>query len=136
METATTAPTMATSTTPPETMLRRKFLSDGEIPGCAASATSGSTSAAATAAAAAHSLAGFCADDDARTTATLLLAGLPRGETRSDDALLLPPARRGFPSPRATDRDAATAVAAMGSCLGSALRSRGCGSLGWSGVYV
>ncbi|KAF8728639.1 hypothetical protein HU200_017907 [Digitaria exilis] len=121
---------MAKSTTPPETMLRRKFLSDGEIPGDAASATSGSTSAAATAAAAAHSFPGccwpFCAD--ARTTTA---EAALRGETRSDDALLLPPAQRGFPSPRATDRDAATAVAAMDPEL-SALCSRA--SRDWVGV--
>ncbi|KAG2579436.1 hypothetical protein PVAP13_6NG281532 [Panicum virgatum] len=30
---ATTAPRMATSTTPPETMLRRKFLREGEMGG-------------------------------------------------------------------------------------------------------
>ena len=107
METTTMAPRMATSTTPPETMLRRKFLREGEIPGCAASATSRSTSAAAVA----HSVAGLCADD-ARTTATLL-AGLPRGETRSDDALLLPSARRGSPSGhghRRRDTEAADAA--------------------------
>eukprot|EP00262_Sarcandra_glabra_P014960 TRINITY_DN4511_c0_g1_i1.p1 TRINITY_DN4511_c0_g1~~TRINITY_DN4511_c0_g1_i1.p1 ORF type:complete len:126 (-),score=17.08 TRINITY_DN4511_c0_g1_i1:87-464(-) len=41
-----TAPTRTVSTTPPATMLSKKFLRDGEIPGCAASATSGITMAA------------------------------------------------------------------------------------------
>lgn len=45
-ETPMTAPTMAPSTTPPETMLSKKFLREGENPGCAASATSGITIAA------------------------------------------------------------------------------------------
>ncbi|PON46339.1 hypothetical protein PanWU01x14_252260 [Parasponia andersonii] len=38
-----TAPTMAVSTTPPATMLSKKFLIEGETPGTAASATSGIT---------------------------------------------------------------------------------------------
>ncbi|KAJ6759596.1 hypothetical protein OIU74_026128 [Salix koriyanagi] len=37
---------MATSTTPPATMLNKKLLRDGETPGPAASATSGITMAA------------------------------------------------------------------------------------------
>uniref|UniRef100_A0A0A9CCZ2 Uncharacterized protein n=1 Tax=Arundo donax TaxID=35708 RepID=A0A0A9CCZ2_ARUDO len=91
-------------------MLSRKFLSDGDSPG-AASAPSGSPSAAATAAAAAHSVTG-CFFADARTTTAIPRAGLAAasGEARSDDAL---PTQRGFPSPRATDKDAATVVAAM-----------------------
>jgi hypothetical protein len=105
LETATTAPPMAVSTTPPETMLRRKLLSDADSPGCAASATSGTTSAAATAAAAAHSFTGWRGCAEARTAADHL-----RGEARSEDALA---AASGFPSPRATDRDAATEVTAM-----------------------
>lgn len=51
METAMTAPRITPSTSPPEAMLSRKFFSDGEIPGCAASAISGTTRAAAIAAA-------------------------------------------------------------------------------------
>ncbi|CAL9106222.1 unnamed protein product [Musa acuminata var. zebrina] len=46
-----TAPPIALSTTPPATMLSRKFLRDGDRPGWAASATSGITNAAAKAAA-------------------------------------------------------------------------------------
>ncbi|CAL9054297.1 unnamed protein product, partial [Musa banksii] len=71
LATATTAPTITTSTTPPATMLRRKFLSDGETPGCAASATSGITNAAANAAAASPLIA-FSFADDARTLRWLL----------------------------------------------------------------
>jgi hypothetical protein len=115
LETATTAPTIPTSTTPPDTMLRRKFLSDGvSPPDCAASATSGSTSAAARAAAvspaAAFSLMDVDEGDaDARTAVVVILAALGcRG--RSDDA------PSGFLSP-GTDSGAATAdrdaVAAM-----------------------
>ena len=117
METATTAPTMATSTTPPDAMLSRKFLSDGDSAG-AASATSGTASAAATAATAAIPAAAAAAeafslltgspDDDARTTTARRAAageaafiGAAGDETRAS----------GLPSPPATDRDAATAVA-------------------------
>lgn len=42
LETPMTAPTMAVSTTPPATMLSKKFLREGETP-LAASATSGTT---------------------------------------------------------------------------------------------
>ena len=102
METATTAPTMPTSTTPPDTMLSRKFLSDGVSD--AASATSGITSAAATAAAVspATALSFADADADARTTA-ILAAGLAlscRGW--NDDAGVLA-------SPATDDSGAATA---------------------------
>ncbi|KAF5748441.1 hypothetical protein HS088_TW04G00395 [Tripterygium wilfordii] len=41
--TPTTAPKMATSTTPPAAMLSKKLLRDGETPEAAASATSGIT---------------------------------------------------------------------------------------------
>ncbi|RWW82831.1 hypothetical protein BHE74_00008681 [Ensete ventricosum] len=71
LATATTAPTITTSTTPPATMLRRKFLSDGETPGCAASATSGISNAAANAAVASPLIA-FSFADDARTLSWLL----------------------------------------------------------------
>lgn len=68
LATATTAPVITPSTTPPATMLRRKFFSDGEMPGCAASATSGITSAATIAAAASPPRAfSFSDDDSART---------------------------------------------------------------------
>ncbi|KAJ6913907.1 hypothetical protein NC651_016228 [Populus alba x Populus x berolinensis] len=43
LETPITAPTMAPSTTPPATMLSKKFLREGEDPDPAASATSGIT---------------------------------------------------------------------------------------------
>lgn len=68
LETATTAPVITPATTPPATMLRRKFFSDGEMPGCAASATSGITRAATIAAAASPPSAfSFSDDDSART---------------------------------------------------------------------
>lgn len=51
LATAMTAPKMTPSTTPPDTMLSKKFFSDGDNPGCAASAISGTTIAAASAAA-------------------------------------------------------------------------------------
>lgn len=43
LETPTTAPMMTVRTTPPEAMLSKKFLREGEIPGPAASAISGMT---------------------------------------------------------------------------------------------
>jgi hypothetical protein len=118
LETATTAPAMPAKTTPPDTMLSRKFLSDGDSPGDAASATSGSTSAAATAAAVSPAVSFSCTDaDDARTT-VILAAGLALTDRGRNDA-----APSGFLSP-ATDRGAATAdrdaVAAMACVL------RGC----------
>ena len=105
METATTAPTMATRTTPPDTMLSRKFLSDGVSPDCAASATSGSTRAAATAAAVSPAAAfSFMDAADARTA--ILAAGLALGcRGWNDDAAAAP---SGFLSP-ATDSGDATA---------------------------
>jgi hypothetical protein len=51
LETAITAPKMTPSTTPPDTMLSKKFFSDGDNPDCAASAISGTTIEAASAAA-------------------------------------------------------------------------------------
>jgi hypothetical protein len=50
LETAITAPKMTPSTTPPDTILSKKFFSDGDNPDCAASAISGTTIAAASAA--------------------------------------------------------------------------------------
>jgi len=102
LETATTAPTMATSTTPPDTMLSRKFLSDGVSPDCAASATSGSISAAATAAAVSPAAAfSFMDAADARTA--ILAAGLALGcRGWNDDAA----APSGFLSPAADSGDA------------------------------
>lgn len=51
LATPITAPTMTTSTTPPATMLSKKFLSDGDNPESAASATCGITIEAVSAAA-------------------------------------------------------------------------------------
>lgn len=48
VETAATAPPIATRTTPPATTLRSRFLSDGDTPGATASAISGTTAAAKT----------------------------------------------------------------------------------------
>eukprot|EP00250_Pteridium_aquilinum_P007396 c17123_g2_i1 orf=2-271(-) len=53
VETAATAPPIATSTTPPATTLKSKFFKDGDTPGAAASAISGITAATSTARAAA-----------------------------------------------------------------------------------
>ncbi|GJN33396.1 hypothetical protein PR202_gb21993 [Eleusine coracana subsp. coracana] len=101
---------MATSTTPPDTMLSRKFLSDGVS--VTASATSGITSAVATAAAVSPADTFSFMDADART-AILAAAGLALVCSGwNDDAA----AASGFLSP-ATDSGAATAekdaVAAM-----------------------
>jgi hypothetical protein len=101
LETATTAPTMATSTTPPDTMLSRKFLSDGVSPDCAASATSGSTSAAAAAAAVSPAAAFSFMDADARTA--ILAAGLALGCRGWNDAAAAP---SGFLSPATGSGDA------------------------------
>lgn len=82
LATAITAPTMAASTTPPATMLRRKFFSDGEMPGCAASATSGMSSAAANAAVVSPLTAISFADDgddDARILSWLQACRLTAG---------------------------------------------------------
>ena len=103
METATTAPAMPAKTTPPDTMLSRKFLSDGERPGDAASATSGSTNAAATAAAVSPAVSFSCTDADDALTAVILAAGLDLIARGLNDA-----APSGFLSP-ATDSGAATA---------------------------
>ncbi|KAG0470991.1 hypothetical protein HPP92_015537 [Vanilla planifolia] len=61
------APSRTPTTTPPATMLSRKFLSEGEIPGWTASATSGTTIAAARAAAVNPATTWSFDDDDALT---------------------------------------------------------------------
>ena len=102
METATTAPTMATSTTPPDTMLRRKFLSDGVRLPCAASATSGRTIAAAMAAAVSPAVALSFIDADALTAILAAAAGLALGTGWNE-------AHRGFLSQATDSGRAATA---------------------------
>jgi hypothetical protein len=114
LETATTAPTMATSTTPPDTMLSRKFLSDGVS--VTASATSGMASAVATAAA--LSPADTFSFMDARTTAILAAAGLALGGCRGWSEGAAP---SGFLSP-ATETAENVAVAAMASADGGEKR--------------
>lgn len=64
---------MTVSTTPPATILSKKFFRDGEIPGCAASAISGITSAAVRAAAVNPVIAFSLIDDDAVMISTWLL---------------------------------------------------------------
>ena len=113
METATTAPAMPAKTTPPDTMLSRKFLSDGDSPGDAASATSGSTSAAATAAAVSPAVSFSCTDAEDARTAVILAAGLPAlttGRGRNDVAFLSPATDRGAAT---ADRDAVAAMACV-----------------------
>ncbi|BAF22523.1 Os07g0673600 [Oryza sativa Japonica Group] len=102
LETATTAPTMATSTTPPDTMLRRKFLSDGVRLPCAASATSGRTIAAAMAAAVSPAVALSFIDADALTAILAAAAGLALGTGWNE-------AHRGFLSQATDSGRAATA---------------------------
>lgn len=73
MATPMTAPTRTVSTTPPETMLSKKFLREGESPGCAASAMSGITIAAVSATAVSPVTAFSFIDDAARISVLPLL---------------------------------------------------------------
>jgi hypothetical protein len=115
LETATTAPTMATSTTPPDTMLSRKFLSDGVS--VTASATSGMASAVATAAA--LSPADTFSFMDARTTAILLAAGLALGGCRGWNGDAAP---TGLLSPATETAENVAVEAAMASADGGERR--------------
>lgn len=82
LETPTTAPMMTVRTTPPEAMLSKKFLREGEIPGPAASAISGMTMEAVRAAAERLVKALSILSLEARTWN---LCGLPPGAAKALD---------------------------------------------------
>lgn len=82
-----TAPTRTPSTTPPATILSKKFFREGDIPGCAASATSG-INMAAVSAAALKPVAAFSLSDAQGTWKILLLNFIDGDEGPLGDSLI------------------------------------------------